>query len=445
MTTIVRFDPFEVDLQSHRISKRGTTLRLRDQPLTVLLTLLERPGQVVTREELRHRLWPDEVYVDFDNILNTAVARLRDALGDSADHPRFIETLPRHGYRFIAAVHTVIRPDGALAPRPRLLVLPFMNTSGDPGQDYFASAMTDEVITALALFAPNGLAVIARTTSFHYKDTRKDVATIARELGLDFVVEGGARRGAESATLNVQLIRVSDQAHVWASRYEARLDELLAIETALTEAIGAKLGVAPGTAAIATSRKPTEDLEAHTLYRQGRHYLVRQTPENFAAARRCFEQAVERDPRFALAYTALAELWWYFDFMGFAPPKTVAGIGMAYALRALEIDNTLADAHALLGHFRWLLDYDWPAVRRHVDRARELNPSSPMVRLWHAMGPLLAPESRLEEAIDELHAAAEDDPLSALIRAWLAILFHLDRQYRPGRRGVAPARRAGAR
>ena len=197
----------------------------------------------------------------------------------------------------------------------------------------------------------------------------------------------------------------------------------------MTEAIGAKLGVAPGTAAIATSRKPTEDLEAHTLYRQGRHYLVRQTPENFAAARRCFEQAVERDPRFALAYTALAELWWYFDFMGFAPPKTVAGIGMAYALRALEIDNTLADAHALLGHFRWLLDYDWPAVRRHVDRARELNPSSPMVRLWHAMGPLLAPESRLEEAIDELHAAAEDDPLSALIRAWLAILFHLDRQY----------------
>ena len=125
-----------------------------------------------------------------------------------------------------------------------------------------------------------------------------------------------------------------------------------------------------------------------------------QTPENFAAAKRCFEQAVERDPRFALAYNALAELWWYFDFMGFAPPKTVAGIGMAYAMRAIETDSSLAEAHALLGHFRWLFDYDWPAVRRHVDRARELNPASPMVRLWYAMGPLLAPECRLGEAID---------------------------------------------
>ena len=404
-------------------------MRLRDQPLTVLLTLLDRPGQVVTREELRRRLWPDDVYVDFDNILNTAVARLREVLGDSADRPRFIETLPRHGYRFIAPVHEAVPPDGALARRPRLMVLPFLNTSGDPTQDYFASAMTDEIITELAVFAPNDLAVIARTTSFHYQHTRKDLATIARELGLDYAVEGGARRGAEHATLNVQLIRVNDQAHVWASRYETRLGELYAIERMVAEAVAAKLGVTPRAEAVARSRKPTEDLVAHTLYRQGRHHALMQTPENFAAARRCFEQAVERDPRFALAHNALAELWWYFDFMGFAPPKTVAGIGMAYALRALEIDSSLAEAHALLGHFRWLFDYDWPAVRRHVDKARELEPASPMVRLWYAMGPLLAPECRLGEAIDELQLAAEADPLSVLVRAWLSILFHLDRQY----------------
>jgi len=426
---VVRFDCFEVDLQSHRISRRGATMRLRDQPLTVLLTLLERPGQVVTREELRHRLWPGDVYVDFDNILNTAVARLREALGDSADRPRFIETLPRHGYRFIAPVHEAVPPDGVLTRRPRLMVLPFLNTSGDPAQDYFASAMTDEIITELAAFAPDDLAVLARTTSFHYQHTRKDLAAIARDLGLDYVVEGGARREADRATLNVQLIRVNDQAHVWASRYEARIGELCAIEREVAEAVGAKLGVTPRAGAAARARKPTEDLEAHTLYRQGRHYARMQTPESFAAARHCFEQAVERDPRFALAYNALAELWWYFDFMGFAPPKTVAGVGMAYALRALEIDNSLAEAHALLGHFRWLLDYDWPAVRRHVDKARELDPASPMVRLWYAMGPLLAPECRLGDAIDELHLAAEADPLSVLVRSWLAILFHLDRQY----------------
>jgi TolB-like protein len=426
---IVRFDRFEVDLQSHRISKRGTTLHLRDQPLTVLVALLERPGQVVTREELRRRLWPDDVYVDYDNLLNTAVARLREFLSDSADHPRFIETLPKRGYRFIAPVHNVVQPDGVTARRPRLLVLPFTNTSGDTAQDYFASAMADEIITALAEYAPDDLAVIARTTSFHYKNTRKHLASIAHELSLDYVVEGGARRDAESAILNVQVIRVSDQSHVWASRYEVRLGDLFATERKVAETVGAKLGLAPGGGLWARSRKPTEDLEAYTLYRQGRYYLLMQTPENFAAAKRCFEQAIERDPGFALAHDALAVLWWYYDFMGFAPSRTVAGIGMAYALRALELDNSLAETHALLGHFRWVFDYDWPAVRRHIDRARELNPASPMVRVWYAMGPLLAPECRIDEAIDELQAAAESDPRSALVRAWLSIMFHLNREY----------------
>ena len=195
MARIVRFDAFEVDLDAHRISKRGTTLRLRDQPLTVLGALLESRGQVVTREDLRRRLWPEEVFVDFDNVLNTAVARLREALGDSADHPRFIETLPKHGYRFIAAVQEVPPPvRAAAARRIRLMVLPFANTSGDPAQAYLGSAMTDEIITALAVFAPDHLAVIARTTTFHYKDTRHDIARIASELRLDYIVEGAARR-----------------------------------------------------------------------------------------------------------------------------------------------------------------------------------------------------------------------------------------------------------
>ena len=154
-----------------------------------------------------------------------------------------------------------------------------------------------------------------------------------------------------------------------------------------------------------------------------------QTPENFAAAKDCFEHAIARDPRFALAYDALADLWYYYDFMGFASPRTIAGIGMAYAMRALDIDNTLAETHALLGHFRWLLDYDWASVKRHLDRARELNPSSPLVRVRYAMGPLLTPECRLEEAIDELQAALESDPLSVIIRMWLAIMFYLDRQF----------------
>jgi TolB-like protein len=414
MPGTVRFDCFEVDLEAPRISKRGATLRLRDQSLTVLVALLERPGLVVTREDLRRRLWPGGVFVDFDNVLNTAVARLREAIGDSADAPRFIETLPKHGYRFMAPVHQASSSDRRPGP-PRLMVLPLANTSGDPAQDYFASAMTDELITALASFAPEHLAVVARTTAFHYQSTRKNIATIAAEVGLDYVVEGSARRGVETAMINAQLIRVSDETHAWAGRYEVGLDDLLLTQKAIAGAIGTALGVATRTDPHAAVRKPTGNLEAYTLYRQGRHHLLAQTAEHFAAAKDCFEQAIARDPQFALAYDALADLWWYYDFMGFAPPRTIAGIGMSYALRALDIDGSLAETHALLGHYRWLLDYDWATVKRHLDRALELNPTSPLVRLRYAMGPLLT-ECRLEEAIDELEAALESDCTRSSIR-----------------------------
>jgi DNA-binding winged helix-turn-helix (wHTH) protein len=159
MANLVCFDHYEVDLAAGQIYKRGARLRLADQPFRVLASLLEHPGQVVTRDDLRRRLWPDEVFVDFDNVLNTAVARLRDTLGDSAERPRFIETLPKRGYRFIAAVsQPVATAEPALPRRSRLLVLPFVNLSGDPGQEYFSDAMTGEIITELAALAPDALA-----------------------------------------------------------------------------------------------------------------------------------------------------------------------------------------------------------------------------------------------------------------------------------------------
>jgi TolB-like protein len=437
VTGIVRFDGYDVNLDLRRLARRGTPVHLRDQSFVVLATLLECGGQVVTREQLRQRLWPDGVHVDYDNVLNTAVARLREALHDSADKPRYIETLPRHGYRFIAPIrHLPRRPDGG-SGRPRVMVLPFANTSGDPAQDYFASAMTDEIITALAAFAPDRLAVIARTTAFHYQATRDSVASIAGELGLDYVVEGSTGRSGDHATLSLRLIRVSDEAHVWAAKYDARLNDLPGIATTMAKTVGDMIGIQPPAANRPVGPKAWANVEAYTLYRQGRHQLLVQTPENFGAAQRSFEQAIALDPQCALAYDALADLWWYYDFMGFAPPRTVAGIGMAYALRALEIDDTLAETHALLGHYRWLFEYDWPAVKRHLDRARELNPTSVLVRVRYAMGPLLT-ECRLEEAIDELEAALESDPLSTFVLSWLAIMVYLDRQYE---RAVEEARR----
>ena len=193
MSHVVRFDCFEVDLAAGQLRKRGNRISLRDQPFLVLASLLEHPGQVVTRDELRRRLWSDEVFVDFNNGLNIAMARLRLALGDSAKHPRFVETLPKRGYRFIG--HVSPSPSAAEAGpvrKRRLAVLPFVNLSGDPAQEYFSDAMTDEIITALSSLAPEQLAVIARTTSMRYKNGHKDVARIGQELGVDFVVEGAS-------------------------------------------------------------------------------------------------------------------------------------------------------------------------------------------------------------------------------------------------------------
>ncbi len=431
MGRIVRFDCYEVDLDAGQIYKRGFRLRVSEQPFRVLAALLERPGVAVTREDLRRRLWPDDVFVDFEPALNTAVAKVREALGDSATHPRFIETLPKHGYRFIAPV-SAANPAAAqqVAPRARLLVLPFVNSTGDAAQEYFSDEMTDEIITELAGLAPDMLAVIARTTAMHYKGTRKNVATIGREVGVDYVVEGAVHREGDEVALTVQLIRTSDQTHVWASRYNARFSALLSTQRAIGQTIGAHLGIASCDRATGATRlrRPTEDLTAYTLYEQARREMVKGAKDAFNDARRRLEQAVSRDPQFALAYDALAQLYWYAGFFGLAPAKEVSAAGMFYAARALEIDSTLAETHALLGLYRIEVGCDKGEIKRAFGRARELSPSSPLVRMRYGIGWLM-PTGRIEEAIAELERAVESDPLSSEMRAWFGVMLWLGRQY----------------
>ena len=425
---LVRFGDYEADLPAGQLRKRGLKVRLPEQAFEVLAVLLEHPGEVVTREELRRHLWPEDVFVDFDNNLNSAVARLREALNDSAERPRFIETLPKRGYRFIAGLsEPAPAPQPAPARRPKLVVLPFANLSGDPAQEYFSDAITDETITALASLAPEQLGVIARTTAMHYKGTQKDVARIGRELGVDYVVEGSVHRADEQIGINVQLIEVRDQTHLWTGQYHADLREIFDIESAAVQAIAAQIGITAHRAA----RKPTKDLEAYNLYIQGRYHLERGTPGGYAKARQCFEQAVARDPEFALAYDSLAEFHWTMGFMGFVPPKEALSAGIFHVLRALEIDNTLAETHALLAQYRKQLDFDWSQVHREMNRAQQLNPASPVVRLRHAVTGLM-PHGRMEEAIREVETALELDPLSPNTRGWLGVMLWLGRVYDRG-------------
>jgi len=435
MPTTVRFDSFEVDLPAGQLYKHGMRINLRDKSFQVLAALLEHPGEVVTREELRRQLWRDEVFVDFDNNLNTAVARLREALCDSADHPRFIETLPKRGYRFLKSVSEAHRtPVTKPTKRTRLVVLPFLNLSGDPAQEYFSDSITDEIIAALAGFAPEQLAVIARTTAMHYKGSPKDVSRIGRELNVDYVVEGGVHRSDDQVGINVQLIQVSDQTHLFARKYDSALRDLFKLYDCLAQAIATQL---PGVAEKVREgtlvggrvrRKPTEDPVAYQLYLQGRFQMYWETPESLAKAKQYFDQAIARDPQFALAYDGIGEFYFWVGFMGFAPPKEAFSAALWAALRALEIDSTLGETHGLLGQLRQQLDYNWPEVQREMALAMELNPASPLTRFRYA-GSGLLPHGRLKEAIAELERGLEVDPLSVLLHTWLSVLSWLARDY----------------
>jgi TolB-like protein/Flp pilus assembly protein TadD len=443
MPHVFRFDCFEADLAAGHLRKRGIRIGLRDQPFQVLALLLEHPGQVVTRDDLRRRLWRDEVFVDFDNSLNIAIARLRTALGDSARHPRFIETLPKRGYRFIGKVSPLSSAAGAgPVRRPRLVVLPFVNLSGDPAQEYFSDAMTDEIITALASLAPEQLAVIARTTAMRYKDSHKDVARVGRELGVDYVVEGAFHRTEERVAVNAQLIQTSDQVHLFARRYEAHLRDIFHVQSSIAQDITAHIpSITNKVRREHVTRKPTENLAAYHEYIKGRHEMWKWTPEAIAKAKQHFEVALAHDPDFALACDGLANLYGYLGLWGFLPPDEAEPYRWFYGLRAFELDPTLAEPrchvayHPQKCHYEDAYSYNWLEAERDMAYARDLNPNSPVARVRHST--VLAVLGQTEQAVAELECALELDPLSLEVHCWLALELFLGRQYE---RGVEQAR-----
>lgn len=433
---IIRFGDFEVDLAAGQLHKHRRRIGLREKSFQILALLLEQPGDVVTREALRHRLWPDDVFVDFENNLNTAVARLREALGDSAEHPHFIETLPRRGYRFVASASELpCAKDRTPVAAARIAVLPFVNLSGDPAQEYFSDAMTDDITTELAALAPDLMSVIARTTAMRYKGARKDVKRIACDLAVDYVVEGAVRRTGDRVALGIQLVRADNQMNVFARRYQSALTDGFKMSGAVAQDIAAHVRVSAVTDAAGTPaairpperRRPTGNLVAYDHYLQARFHLARATPDALAKARHHAEEAIRLDPEFALAHDTLAEHYWYAGYFGFVSPKDAFSAGALHAVRALEIDNTLGETHALLGQYRKQLEYNWPEVDREMARALELSPASPIVRMRYAFNALM-PRGRLEAAAAELERALEWDPLSPLIRVHLAIVLVLWRR-----------------
>lgn len=331
--------------------------------------------------------------------------------------------------RFRSAAELKSAIEASLAPRtdgeqPSVAVLPFANMSGAREDDYLCEGLAEEIIDALTRVP--GLRVIARTSSFAVGRMGLDVREVGARLSVGSVLEGSVRRAGRRVRVTVQLVDTRDGSHLWSERFDRELTDILALEDEIAAAIAERLRVE--LRQDDRGRGPRRvDVETHGLYLEGRYYFARGTPEALAQARACFERAIERDPGFALAFDALAELYWYLGFFGNVLPRDAFSQSTWHALRALELDDSLAEAHALLGMLRKELDYNWPEVDRELRRARELNGQSPLVRLRYAISGLL-PHGRIDEAAAELEAVLQHDPLSVFTRWWAAVLAWVGRR-----------------
>jgi len=493
--SVVRFGTFEVSLQSGEVRKAGLRIRVQQQPMKLLEILLEHPGEVVTREELRSRVWPSENFGDFDQALNIAIGKLRSALGDSAESPRFIETLPKRGYRFIADVSVVdadagpkrqepvgaelpaldpgkkiqaaglavaskrrrwpTRWVGALAlviiiiiviglsilsvwllrsraPAPTgirsIAVLPLENLSGDAAQNYFADGMTDELITDLAQIS--ALRVISRTSVMVYKGARKPLPQIARELNVDAVVEGTVLRSGDQVRITAQLIEASTDKHLWSQSYEGELRDTLALQNRVATAIAdqIRINLTPQEQAALKNVKVVNP-EAYESYLKGRYFWNKRTADGLKVALAYFKQTIEEDPKYAQAYSGLADTYallgdWQYAVM---TPKEAFLQAKTAAIKALELDSTLGEAHNSLAFVLDGFDWDFDSAGKEFQRAIELSPGYATAHHWYAWH--LSLLGRYDQAIAEMRKAQNLDPLSLIINADLAEVLVLAHSY----------------
>jgi TolB-like protein/DNA-binding SARP family transcriptional activator len=424
MDNLTRFGPFDVDLRTGELRKKGLRIRLQHKPFQILSLLLEHPGELVTREELHRRLWPDETFVDFDNGLNTALNKLRNALGDSPEKPRYIETLPRRGYRFQVPV---VKPESLASRIIMMAVLPFENLSGDEEQEYFSDGLTEEMITQLARLNPERLRVTARTSSLRYKKSPKGISEIARELNVKWILEGSVRRAGDRVRITAQLIRVEDESHLWAQNYDRELRDILTIQSEVALAIADEIHVKLNSDAQARSREFVRvNPEAYRTSLLGSHHLARFNREGITRGIDYLLQSIAIDPSYARPYEDLA--FGYFISSGWILPSLEAmSKAKEVATKALDIDKNLVGAHVALGIVHLRYDWDWVAAETRFKCAVGINAGS--ARAQEFYGWYLAAMGRFDEAIERGRRALELDPVSSRVNTLLGHVLYLARRY----------------
>ena len=416
---LIRFGAFEIDQYSGELRKHGRRLRLSAQPFEILLLLLQRrPGRVVTRDELRAKLWSANTFVDFDHGLNAAINKLRETLGDSASKPRFIETVPGRGYRFI----------GSLEKRKLMIaVLPFENLDGDPEQDYFSDGLTEEMITHLGRLHPERLGTIARTSVMPYKKTHKRLGQIATELGVDYILEGSVRKSGHRLRVAAQLIDTSDETHLWAETYEHHLRNVLTLQNSIAQAIATQIQLKLTPEKKERLASPSLIVPAaHDAYLRGLYQLRKLTREGAEKAVTYFEEAIQKGSNYALAYAGLARSHLALTTFYVAPLEGMPKV-QAASMKAIELDDSLAEAHASLGLVKFFYDWDWDSSEKEFKRALSLNPNLAEAHAGYA-GLLIARGSR-DEAFRETKKALELDPVPVASRGEYLWQFYVFRQY----------------
>jgi TolB-like protein/DNA-binding winged helix-turn-helix (wHTH) protein/Tfp pilus assembly protein PilF len=485
----LRFGVFELDLRAGELRKHGLRVRLQEQPFQLLAMLLERRGEVVTREELQKKLWPEDTFVDFDHGLNKGVNKIREALGDSAESPRFVETVARRGYRFLAEVKPdevapVRSPELATQlhlepgsgeradiagksaktqhlqrllawkvsafvlllltaslvawklhswnPPPTairsLAVLPLESLSNDASQDYFAYGMTDELISDLGQIS--ALRVISRTSVMAYKHARKPLPQIARELNVDAVVEGTVLRSGDRVRITAQLIEASTDKHLWSQSYESELRDTLALQSKVAGAIADQIRInvsAQEQAALKTVR--VVNPQAYESYLKGRYFWNKRTADGLKVALAYFNEAIDEDPKYAQAYSGLADTYAVLGDWQYAVMSTKEALpkAKAAAVKAVQLDSSLSEAHTSLGYSLRAFDWDFDSAGKEFRRAIELNPSYATAHHWNAMN--LGLLGRPKEALAEMRKAENLDPLSLIINSDLAEFLLLTHSY----------------
>lgn len=480
-------DDFELDCGARQMRRSGRVLKVERIPMEVLLLLVQQRGQLVSREELVEKIWGKDVYLDTDNSINGAIRKIRQVLKDDPEQPRFIQTVTGKGYRFIAPViapvtgpnaepevaevpQSSVRQDSAAwfsrrrvlgvsilaiailliaawgvyvrwfefpqrtlrsGGRTMLAVLPFENLTGDAGQEYFSDGMTEEMITQLGSFDPEQLGVIARTSVMHYKHSREQLQQIARELGVQYVLEGSVRRDVGRIRITAQLIQVRDQTHLWARQYDRETKDLLVLQSEIAREISDEIQTAlGGRRPIAPILQPTlspEAFEAYNLYLKGLYFWNKRTVEGFQEAIGYYHQAADKDPNYARAFAGLAATYALIASYSGTPTAEFASQARAAALRALQLDDKLPEAHAALALIVQNHDYDWQTADKEFRRAIELNPNYATGHHWYAEH--LAWLGRFDEALRESERARQLDPLSLIIATDNGAILYYSRQY----------------